>query len=258
MLYRILEAHGGSLPDGVVCCFANTGKEMEETLRFVKRCGDEWGVKITWLEYMEGDPRWREVTFETASRNGEPFEALVGRKRYLPNPVTRFCTIEMKIRVIAQWLASIGFEGSKSELENASLVGIRADEPRRAKKIPRERTPLVAAGVTAKEVGEFWASHGFDLELPNRNGKTIHGNCDLCFLKGAKQVQSLIDEKPERALWWAKVEGMVQSSGQATGDGARFRKDRPGYRQMYEYALAQKDWIGHDAIDDSIGCFCGD
>jgi len=28
MLWRILQAHGGILPDDVVVCFANTGREM--------------------------------------------------------------------------------------------------------------------------------------------------------------------------------------------------------------------------------------
>ena len=31
MLYKILQAWSGKLPDDVVVCFANTGKEMEET-----------------------------------------------------------------------------------------------------------------------------------------------------------------------------------------------------------------------------------
>ena len=134
----------------------------------------------------------------------------------------------------------------------------RADEQRRAAEIPIDRLPLVTAGVTSKIVGDFWQAHAFDLELPNMNGKTMHGNCDLCCLKGGQQVQALIAEKPERALWWAKIETMVQSSGQATGQGDRFRKDRPSYQKMYEYALAQNDWIGHATSDETIPCFCGD
>ncbi len=39
MLWRILRAHGGALPDDVVVCFANTGREMSATLDFVRECG---------------------------------------------------------------------------------------------------------------------------------------------------------------------------------------------------------------------------
>ena len=49
MLYHILQAHGGSLPDDIYVTFANTGKEMPETLDFVHDCGVHWDVKIHWL-----------------------------------------------------------------------------------------------------------------------------------------------------------------------------------------------------------------
>lgn len=51
MLWRILQAHGGTLPEDVIVTFANTGKEREETLRFVHDCGTHWNVPIVWLEY---------------------------------------------------------------------------------------------------------------------------------------------------------------------------------------------------------------
>ena len=175
MLYHILVANEG-LPNDAIVCFANTGKEEEATLKFVQDCSDQWGVKIHWLEYIPDNPNFKKVDFETASRNGEPFEALVRKKNFLPNPVTRFCTTEMKIRPIHKFLKSIGWEHN----EKMDWIGIRADEQRRAAKIARDRTPLVAAGVTAKDVGEFWANNSFDLGLPNFNGKTFHGNCDLC------------------------------------------------------------------------------
>ena len=109
MLYKILEAHNMSLPDDAYVCFANTGKEDEATLRFVDRCSKEWGVKIHWVEFVNNDAKFKIVDFETASRNGEPFEQLIVKKNYLPNPVTRFCIVEMKIRTINKYLRSIGW-----------------------------------------------------------------------------------------------------------------------------------------------------
>jgi hypothetical protein len=158
----------------------------------------------------------------------------------------------MKIRTIANYLFSIGMCETRSQGEHMSWVGIRADEPRRAAKISRDRTPLVTARVSKEMVGEFWMNQSFDLELPNINGVTYHGNCDLCFLKGTSQTMSLIQEKPERAIWWANMESMTLAS---KPDGARFRKDRPGYAQMMEYAKDQTDFFGND---ETISCFCGD
>jgi len=251
MLWRVLQSNNG-LPDEAIVCFANTGKEEEATLEFVRDCSVNWNVKIHWVEYRAEDPGFEEVTFDTASRNGEPFEQLIIKKKFLPNPVTRFCTIEMKIRAIHKFLKSKGWKHN----ENMDWVGIRADEPRRVAKIARERLPLVTAGVSAKDVGKFWSEQPFDLGLPNVNGKTLHGNCDLCFLKGAGQTLSLIAEKPERAIWWARMETLVQTSDKTFGDGARFRKDRPSYQQMMNYAQSQSDFFGMD--DESISCFCGD
>ena len=80
MLWRILQAHGGTLPDDVKVTFANTGKEMPQTLDFVRDCGERWGVNILWLEYVAHDDpqhRWQIVSLKSASRNGEPFKALI-------------------------------------------------------------------------------------------------------------------------------------------------------------------------------------
>lgn len=255
MLYKVLEAHQMSLPNEAVVCFANTGKEDEATLKFVHDCETHWNVPIVWLEYTDAEEskdRFKVVTYETASRNGEPFEAVIRKKNYLPNPVTRFCTIEMKIRTIANYLFFKGMCETRSKGEHMSWVGIRADEPRRAAKIERDRLPLVTAGVTKEMVGAFWRSQPFDLELPNINGVTYHGNCDLCFLKGASQTLSLIQEKPERAIWWAKMEALALASKPS---GAVFRSDRPSYAAMLEFAKDQTDFFGND---ESIPCYCGE
>jgi 3'-phosphoadenosine 5'-phosphosulfate sulfotransferase (PAPS reductase)/FAD synthetase len=250
MLWRVLQSNDG-LPDDAIAIFANTGKEEEATLRFVQDCSEHWKVPIVWVEYLPTDPKFKVVDFQSAARAGEPFEALITKKNYLPNPVTRFCTIELKIRTIHRYLKSMGWEHN----ENMDWVGIRADEPRRAAKMEKERVPLYIAGVTAADVGKFWEAQPFDLELPNRNGKTVHGNCDLCFLKGRYQIQSLIAEKPDRAIWWANQESRIKSGGKFTGNGARFRGDRPSYQEMLNNASNQADLF---ADDDSIPCFCGD
>lgn len=252
MLWRVLQAHDMSLPGDAVVCFANTGKECEETLEFVRDCSELWGVPITWLEYNDTD--YNVVTFETASRNGEPFERLIRKRNYLPNPVTRFCTQELKIRPIARYLFNLGMADTKTEAENMSWIGMRADEQRRAAKISdKSRIPLVTAGVKKEDVGAFWQEQPFDLKLPNNNGVTMHGNCDLCFLKGGAQILSLIAEKPERAVWWASMEALALASKPS---GAVFRSDRPSYASMAAFARDQRTIFDPD--EETIACFCGD
>lgn len=255
MLWRVLQSNGG-LPDEAVVCFANTGKEEEATLEFVRDCSKEWSVPIFWVENREDEQGYALVDFETASRSGEPFEALMRKRRLLPNPMARFCTMELKIRPMARHLRDLGMVDTVTEGENFAWIGIRADEPRRVAKVTRDRVPLAAAGVGSQEVGRFWRSQLFDLGLPNNNGKTMHGNCDLCFLKPAAQVQALIAEKPTRALWWARMESEIPALGRTTADGSVFRMDRPNYARMAEIAASQRDMF--DPKEEAIACFCGD
>ena len=67
LLWRVLQANGG-LPADTVVCFANTGKEVEATLRFVRDCAEHWQVPIHWLEYVPTEPGFALVDFDQASR----------------------------------------------------------------------------------------------------------------------------------------------------------------------------------------------
>lgn len=242
MLWRVLEAHEGKLPDEAIVCFANTGKEDEATLRFVQDCSDNWNVEIHWLEYCNNEHKFKRVTFESASRNGEPFDALTTKKNYLPNPVARFCTGELKVMTIDRYLKTIGVA------EYETMVGIRADEPRRAAKMRDTKlTPLLSANVYQADVQEFWTKNNFDLGIKFQDGITSLGNCDLCFLKGANQIMSLIANKPDRAIWWAAQETKINGT---------FRSDRPSYAEMLNFGKKQTDMF--DPNEEAIACFCGD
>ena len=257
MLKKMIDACGGSLPNHVKVVFCNTGDEREETLEFVRDCALHWGVEIIWLEYQAAEKpkdRWKVVTFETASRNGEPFEALVMQKKYLPNPAKRFCTIELKIRCAKRYAQEV-LRWKHWDV----AVGFRADEPSRVAKLslpnrePFERfAPLAKMGITAGEVGMFWMVQGFDLKLPNMNGKTMHGNCKVCFLKGIQTTLRIVAEKPDSADFFIKLEAIGKQSKSIKGDGARFRKDRPSYAELKQIALTQTDFFGYE--DDEISC----
>ena len=237
MLWRVLEANEG-LPSEAIVCFANTGKEDEATLRFVQDCSEQWAVPITWLEYRADG--YAVVDYATASRNGEPFEALTTKKSYLPNPVARFCTQELKVNPIKKF--------SNME-DDETMVGVRADEPIRIVKMRKRGMliPLADAKVTQTTVQAFWKAQPFNLGLDFRDGATALGNCDLCFLKGPYQITSLVLDKPERAVWWA---------GQEQKIGATFRSDRPSYASMLQFSQEQRDMF--DPNEEAIACFCGD
>jgi 3'-phosphoadenosine 5'-phosphosulfate sulfotransferase (PAPS reductase)/FAD synthetase len=261
MLHKVLQNGGGQLPNEAKVIFCNTGKEEEATLRFVNECSKRWNVEITWLEFavQDNEKISKVVNFETASRKGEPFEAVINwYQPSLPNGRARYCSSQMKTRTMHRHLRSLGWT------DWDSFIGIRADEPRRVAKFranphPENKNetvcmPLVPNNVSSKEVGNFWNNQPFDLELPNINGKTMHGNCDLCMLKPKAQILSLIQEKPERALWWIKQED--EAPKRCAGDGKFFAIDRPTYSQMHKYAAEQTDMFDKD--EEAISCFCGD
>lgn len=225
MLRHILDANAG-LPDRAVVTFQNTGREMPETLDFVQEVGSNWGVKIIWLEYRPTAPLFEVVSHNSASRDGQPFDALIDKKQYLPNQQTRFCTIELKIRTAKRYLVSLGWK------HWINATGIRADEPSRLNKpAPKDRwtiwNPLAEAGVSRHDVAAFWQAQSFDLRLPNVGGNCWLGNCDGCFLKSEAHVAALSRDFPERAAWWERAEariGALETSKGRPKDNSQFSK----------------------------------
>jgi 3'-phosphoadenosine 5'-phosphosulfate sulfotransferase (PAPS reductase)/FAD synthetase len=258
MLWHILDAHDGQLPDDVHVCFANTGKEREETLRFVHECGSRWGVHIRWLEVRErpsgsegratpAAERFEEVGYNSASRNGEPLLIAIRRKKMAPNAAMRFCTIEAKIRVMQHFMKAHGYK------HYLNAVGLRADEIRRIAKGQKRNDegrdpfttvwPMLKAGVTARDVWSWWLGsnsdpknlteplpRGFDLGL-----YPYEGNCDACFLKGRDVLMHQERERPGTLDWWIDVEQWLLSSGM------RRKPEMSRFNIIYSYADLKKD-----------------
>lgn len=246
MLRQILDANPGMIgnPD-VQVLFQNTGREMPETLDFVAEVGARWGVPIVWLEYLPQPPHFQIVNHNSAARNGEPFDALVNKKRYLPNQQTRFCTTDLKIRTGKRYLVSLGWK------RWITATGIRADEPNRLNKpAPKDRwtiwNPLADAGVSRQDVAAFWEAQPFDLRLPNVSGNCWLGNCDGCFLKSEAHVAAFAREFPERATWWEAAEARIGGTFSKRYSRAEMRDfmDRQGdaFDTLIKIgALCQKD-----------------
>jgi 3'-phosphoadenosine 5'-phosphosulfate sulfotransferase (PAPS reductase)/FAD synthetase len=182
MLYKILEANNG-LPDRAKVIFTNTGREMEETLDFVQECSHRWNVNIVWLEYDEVDGKnsFKEVSHNSASYNGEPFEKVILRYGRLPNALQRYCTGILKIQTASKYLKSLGWKNWNN------CLGIRADEKRRLKyKLDQgyyPYYPIALADDTLVDVEKFWSKQPFKLRLPVVKGKTIMGSASKASFK---------------------------------------------------------------------------
>lgn len=252
MLHEILRAHGGKLPDDVVVAFANTGKEREETLRFVHDCSVRWNVRVRWLEWRNGDVSFEEVGFNSASRDGEPFAELIRKKSFLPNGVMRFCTQELKIRVMRDFCKSLGWTNW------GNIIGLRYDEGIRvlraidrseSGKDPwRNHMPLSKAKATVRDVEAFWASQSFDLQL-----KPYEGNCDLCFLKGAGKLKRMIRDNPGMVDWWKQMEAATVAKSEQAG---RFRKEY-SYADLEREVQTQPFMPGLLEDDEEYDAECG-
>ena len=253
MLHQIIEANGLDAVnnDRVVVSFQNTGREMPETLDFVQECGERWGVRIVWLEYRNEEPRYEVVSHNSASRNGEPFEAIIERRGFLPNRVNRFCSIEMKVHTSRRYLVDQGWK-------NWSVAtGIRVDEPKRVlphlSRVKGTRTfswqPLAQAGVSRHDVALFWRKQSFDLRLPNVGGNTWLGNCDGCFLKSEAHQAALAREYPERHAWWEAMENRAKATARKA-NGARFREEWTK-GELRRFIERQGDWVF-----DTEGALC--
>lgn len=237
--------------DNSLILFQNTGRENDKTLDFLHNCEIRWqqlyGHSITWLEYNPECPKnFQVVSFETAHRISDehkksPFEKLLERRKGLPNRVQRTCTRDLKIRVAANYIKSLGFK------RWISLIGIRADEPERYrnKPVPRERYtieyPMVSWGTNHEYVLQFWKMMPFDLGLDGSQG-----NCDLCFLKGLGKIKRLIRSDPAAAKWWIEME---QIKGTTFRNGLSYEDILAGINASPEFEF-------RDDYECDTSCFC--
>jgi len=240
----------------------NSG-EMPATLDFVRDCGAAWGVHINWLEYrlISGEHAFEVVSHNSASRAGEPFEAVIKHRGFLPNGRAIFCSGELKTRTIARFIrAERGWTVWKQ------IIGLRADwaDAKRVDKIrlrePRDTElrgvtfPLHEHGITKADVLAFWADQPFDLRLKG----PWEGNCDGCFRKRKTAIARMFLDHPHRMEWWPEMES-ERAGLTKTAQGAVFRDDwKGGYAGVRDLEFDQGR-LDLDADDDGMDAFndCG-
>lgn len=220
--------------------FCNTGKEAEGTLDFIRKCGEYFDKEIVWLEYTtDNKEKYKIVNFETASRNGEPFEQLIKKSKFIPNEMTRTCILQLKIKTIQRYLKSKSVNLDDVDM----MLGIRKDEPKRYFKLKSSNRnkwenvmPLYKDNITENHIKDFWNQHPFDLNI-----HTHLGNCDLCFHKKISKKQNILKEMPQLADWWIEMENLI---------GSTFNKNY----SVSELLKMSKEQL--NLFDNDIECFC--
>lgn len=217
--------------------FANTGKEHEGTLQFVKDCEDNFGCEIIWIEArhkIDGkllSPKgWRVsydiVNFETASRNGEPFEEMLSVLG-IPCSSAPFCSDQLKRKPIEAYMKDIGWKGFHK------AIGIRVDEIDRVNAKYKEKRivyPLVKEyPSTKKEILLWWKNNSFDLNIPINLG-----NCDICWKKSFKVLVQNTKDFPERFEWWQDMINKHSDKSRNSDKTISFFRGGKSIKELFE------------------------
>jgi hypothetical protein len=245
--------------DNCIFVFMNTGKEREETLEFTNKCDKEFGLNLVWLEALVNSERgkvttYKVVDFETASRNGEPFEDML-KKYPLPNNRASNCTRELKQRPIDAYL-----KNNYKDYNIIKVVGIRSDEAHR-KSVNAEKERVIyplcdEIQIDSNFIRGWWKNQSFDLQL-----KDYEGNCDLCFKKSLKKRLTIIKENPDIAKWWLEMEEKY-SSEQVPRFDLRTNKSIKELIELSEKPFTKAEDLFElskqqcDLFDIETDCFC--
>lgn len=181
--------------------FANTSREKEATLEFVRDLELYFGIPIVWVEaVVHHDSRkgctHRIVDFKTAKRKSEVFKDVI-KKYGIPNQQFKHCTRELKTNPIRSYLRAIGWNNYK---KYTTAIGYRYDEPKRVDlekaNIEKQYYPLWEWKITNGDVLAFWSRQLFDLKISGQH----QGNCDKCHKKTDRKVATQILEDIENGV----------------------------------------------------------
>lgn len=205
--------------------FANTSREKEATLEFMRDVELNFGIRVTWVEAVvdfrkNKGTKHRVVTFETAKRNGEIYEDVI--KAYgLPDINFPHCTREMKQVTIRSFMRYIGWGDWK---KYKTILGFRADEPKRTKvenlKKLNQWWPLWEWGIVKSDVAYFWNRQKFDLKIE----VDADGNCEDCFKKSDLKLLYQAKSNPTGVEWIREMERKYElHKAGRSGEGMPYR-----------------------------------
>ena len=247
----------------MIFVFANTGEENEETLQFVNQCEIEFGFPVVWVEaaprvslfdeivdmclwvfkqdWIGGKIgcRAKVVNYLTASRNGEPFEAVI-QKYGIPNMAMPHCTRELKEAPIKAYARSIGWK------QYYTAIGIRGDEIDRVNAKHKKKRliyPLLdMRPMDKKKINFWWSTQKFRLQL-----KGYEGNCKVCWKKADSKLYQLSKEAEYKFAFFGKMEARY---GRYTPDSRLKLMEERGEMPIYPVTFYRKNRSVEDIINE--------
>lgn len=216
----------------ILVVFANTGCERPETLEFVNKCDTHFGWDVHWVEAVINPEhgkgsRGKRVTHETASRNGEPFEAAVAKYGVF-GPSYPNCTGRLKTEILHSYVKQ-NFGWNRGTYD--TFIGIRSDEVDRispSAKKNRLRYPLIEWGWNKDMVLAECRRWPFDLKLKGEH----YGNCVWCWKKSFRKLATLAKEDPSVFDFPARMEAKY---------GTHKAKNESGVRTFFRGNKSTKD-----------------
>lgn len=183
--------------------------EMDEIIYTMLDLEQYIGREIIWLS---------DKTFEEVIGTGRK---MANGKNYLPNQMTRYCTVDMKIKPIAQWCYD------NTELPVEMRIGFRANETGRAsrmieraidgienfkfkigekngrnkwKDLPYRKTvfPLISANLYKDTIEEFWKDKPIRFAYKN--------NCVGCFHRSEMFLKHISEKASNKFDWFINQE----------------------------------------------------
>ncbi len=175
--------------------FCDTGAELPETYEYLTRLEVILGKSIVRLNAQRGFDHWFEVFRGT-----------------LPSPQMRWCTKNMKIKPIEEWIG---------EAPALSYVAIRADESNRKGYISTKpniqtRFPFIEDGIDHDGVMRILADAG--VGLPSYYEWRTRSGCYFCFYQRKAEWIGLAERHPELFERAIAIERKVLRDAGVDGD----------------------------------------
>lgn len=209
--YHILSLSGGKDSTALAFYIKENMPEIFEKLEFVF-CDTECELSETYdylnkVEVFLGKPILKIKPYQS-------FEHLMDTQNYFPSPVRRWCTVELKTKPFKRFVKNI-----LQDKENIIYlyIGIRADEPKRAKYNKynnlqiKEVYPLFDNGFTKQDVLDLLENNG--IGLPDYYKWSSRSGCYFCPYQSKMNWLNLYNYYPDLFLKVKTYEDIKNATG---------------------------------------------